>query len=202
MKSHSSQVCVSPSRRSFLAGCAGTASLPETLLAAAADRGSLEDERFMRLALDEARQGDFPFGAVIVQDGMVIARGRNLGARTAIPPRTAKWSQSGAVSPTKAPRRCAAARSIRRASLARCAWAQFFGAASAVWFLRRRWRSSLPESIRSCSPARRSPRIRRLSRSRSPAVSSRRTPWRSLPNRGTRTGSVWPCCARLAEPRI
>ena len=33
----------------------------------------------MRMALDEARQGDFPFGAVIVRDGAVIARGRNLG---------------------------------------------------------------------------------------------------------------------------
>jgi tRNA(Arg) A34 adenosine deaminase TadA len=33
----------------------------------------------MRIALDEARQADFPFGAVIVRDGQVIARGRNLG---------------------------------------------------------------------------------------------------------------------------
>ena len=34
---------------------------------------------FMRLALDEARRGDYPFGAVIVRDGEVIAHGRNLG---------------------------------------------------------------------------------------------------------------------------
>ena len=34
---------------------------------------------FMRMALDEARQGDFPFGAVIVRNGQVLARGRNLG---------------------------------------------------------------------------------------------------------------------------
>ena len=33
----------------------------------------------MRIALDEARQGDFPFGAVIVRDAQVLARGRNLG---------------------------------------------------------------------------------------------------------------------------
>jgi tRNA(Arg) A34 adenosine deaminase TadA len=33
----------------------------------------------MRLALDEARRGDYPFGAVIVRDDRVIARGRNLG---------------------------------------------------------------------------------------------------------------------------
>jgi tRNA(adenine34) deaminase len=38
-----------------------------------------EDQAFMRLALDEARRGDYPFGAVIVRDDKVIARGRNLG---------------------------------------------------------------------------------------------------------------------------
>src|SRR3974390_3360345 len=38
-----------------------------------------DDEGFMRLALDEARRADFPFGAVIVRDGQVLARGRNLG---------------------------------------------------------------------------------------------------------------------------
>jgi len=33
----------------------------------------------MRLALAEAAKGDFPFGAVIVRDGAVLATGRNLG---------------------------------------------------------------------------------------------------------------------------
>ncbi len=33
----------------------------------------------MRIALDEAALGDYPFGAVIVRDGEVLARGRNLG---------------------------------------------------------------------------------------------------------------------------
>ena len=47
--------------------------------ASAATGASADDERFMRLALDEARRGDYPFGAVIVRDGEVIARGRNLG---------------------------------------------------------------------------------------------------------------------------
>jgi tRNA(adenine34) deaminase len=41
-----------------------------------------DDERFMRLALAEAAQGDFPFGAVIVRDGQVLATGRNLGKIT------------------------------------------------------------------------------------------------------------------------
>jgi tRNA(Arg) A34 adenosine deaminase TadA len=44
-----------------------------------------EDERFMRIAIDEARQADFPFGAVIVRNGTVIARGRNLGRTNADP---------------------------------------------------------------------------------------------------------------------
>lgn len=33
----------------------------------------------MRLALAEARRADFPFGAVIVREGRVLVRGRNLG---------------------------------------------------------------------------------------------------------------------------
>jgi len=39
----------------------------------------------MRMAIEEARLGDFPFGAVIVRDGEVIARGRNLGRTTRDP---------------------------------------------------------------------------------------------------------------------
>jgi tRNA(adenine34) deaminase len=68
-----------PSRRVVVAGlvsafAAAAATLPKTAHAAAA-----EDERFMRIALEEARLGDFPFGAVIVREGREIARGRNLG---------------------------------------------------------------------------------------------------------------------------
>jgi Cytidine and deoxycytidylate deaminase zinc-binding region len=33
----------------------------------------------MRMAIEEARLADFPFGSVIVRDGAVMARGRNLG---------------------------------------------------------------------------------------------------------------------------
>ena len=66
------------SRRSVLAGSVATSTLaavaPITTFAAAED-----DERFMRIAIDEARRADFPFGAVIVQGGRIIARGRNLG---------------------------------------------------------------------------------------------------------------------------
>jgi tRNA(adenine34) deaminase len=66
-----------PSRRGMIIGVAASAAvLSVSRLAAGA---SADDERFMRLALDEARRGDYPFGAVIVRDGEVIARGRNLG---------------------------------------------------------------------------------------------------------------------------
>jgi tRNA(adenine34) deaminase len=68
-----------PSRRAVIAGFACAAALPVTQLAAAPAPASAEDERFMRIAIDEARQADFPFGAVIVRDGAIIARGRNLG---------------------------------------------------------------------------------------------------------------------------
>lgn len=70
-----------PNRRAFIATLAAAAVLPVTspLFAAAAVPSSADDERFMRMALAEARRGDFPFGAVLVRDGRVLARGRNLG---------------------------------------------------------------------------------------------------------------------------
>ena len=71
-----------PSRRSFLASLAAAAVSPASAHAQAGGSASAEDTRFMRMALDEARRGDFPFGTVIVRDGSVIARGRNLGRTT------------------------------------------------------------------------------------------------------------------------
>jgi tRNA(adenine34) deaminase len=66
------------SRRGIVIALASTTVLcADPPLAAA--YASADDERFMRLALEEARQGDYPFGAIIVRDGEVIARGRNLG---------------------------------------------------------------------------------------------------------------------------
>ena len=44
-----------------------------------ATTASAEDLRFMRIALSEARRGDYPFGAVIVKEGKLLALGRNLG---------------------------------------------------------------------------------------------------------------------------
>jgi tRNA(Arg) A34 adenosine deaminase TadA len=68
-----------PTRRSVIAGLAAAAVLPTAASAAAA---SPDDERFMRMAIEEARRADFPFGAVIVRDGNLLARGRNLGRST------------------------------------------------------------------------------------------------------------------------
>ena len=76
---------VAPSRRLFLAGLAAVAIAPRGAHAQAGGSASVEDMGFMRMALDEARQADFPFGAVIVRDGSVIARGRNLGRTTGDP---------------------------------------------------------------------------------------------------------------------
>ena len=66
------------SRRAIVAALGAAATLAAAPPVAAAD-ASAENQRYMRMALDEARQADFPFGAVIVRDGQVIARGRNLG---------------------------------------------------------------------------------------------------------------------------
>ena len=65
-------------RRAMITTLAAAALLPAGHLAAATNP-SPDDERFMRIALDEARQADFPFGAVIVRDGQILARGGNLG---------------------------------------------------------------------------------------------------------------------------
>jgi tRNA(adenine34) deaminase len=71
--------CRVPSRRLVVTALASAAVLPEMTRLAAAAPAVPDDERFMRMALAEARRADFPFGAVIVRDGSVIARGRNLG---------------------------------------------------------------------------------------------------------------------------
>ena len=67
-----------PNRRGVIVGLAAAA-VTAASRAPGATGAAADDERFMRLALDEARRGDYPFGAVIVRDGEVIARGRNLG---------------------------------------------------------------------------------------------------------------------------
>ena len=84
MKWHNNYVqCATalPSRRAVVAALAIAAARPAIApaFAAAGVPSAAEDERFMRMALAEARQGDFPFGAVIVRDGRVLTRGRNLG---------------------------------------------------------------------------------------------------------------------------
>ena len=83
MKPHCDWDCaiVVPSRRSFLAGLA-CAAISRSGAQAQGGAANADDARFMRMAIDEARQADFPFGAVIVRDGSVIARGRNLGRTT------------------------------------------------------------------------------------------------------------------------
>ncbi len=67
----------------MVAGALGAVALP--IATPAFGRGieapaTEADERFMRIALEEAALADYPyyFGAVIVRDGEVLARGRNL----------------------------------------------------------------------------------------------------------------------------
>jgi len=75
---------VSVDRRHLVAGALGTFALPLATSAFArgiATPATDTDMRFMRMALEEAALGDFPFGTVIVRDGAVLARGRNLGTQ-------------------------------------------------------------------------------------------------------------------------
>ena len=74
--------CCGLTRRHLFAGALGAAALP--LAAPAFARGSEvpateADVAFMRMAIEEAARGDYPFGAVIVREGEVLAKGRNLG---------------------------------------------------------------------------------------------------------------------------
>jgi tRNA(adenine34) deaminase len=66
------------SRRSIVVALASAAAASSGPVLAKSD-ASPEDERFMRMALDEARQGDYAFGCVITRNDEVIALGRNLG---------------------------------------------------------------------------------------------------------------------------
>jgi tRNA(adenine34) deaminase len=67
------------SRRGVITALASAAALLPSGHPVAAANATAEDETFMRIALDEARSGDFPFGAIIVRDGNLLARGHNLG---------------------------------------------------------------------------------------------------------------------------
>jgi tRNA(Arg) A34 adenosine deaminase TadA len=75
---HCHSIIQQPSRRSIVVGLA-SAAVVSADPAHAAGEVSADDEQFMRMALDEARQGDYAFGCVIVREGQVVARGRNLG---------------------------------------------------------------------------------------------------------------------------
>ena len=76
------------SRRTLIAGAVGALALPiawpALLVPSPAEaRGIVQavqpdDERFMRMAIAEAARGDYPFGSVIVRDGKVMVKGRNL----------------------------------------------------------------------------------------------------------------------------
>jgi len=76
------------SRRTLIAGAVGALALPiaspALLVPSPADARGIaqavqpDDERFMRMAIAEAARGDYPFGSVIVRDGKVMVKGRNL----------------------------------------------------------------------------------------------------------------------------
>lgn len=66
---------------SGLAATIGPAAVGADRASPIASPATPDDERFMRMALAEARQGDLPFGAVVVRDGNVLARGFNSGER-------------------------------------------------------------------------------------------------------------------------
>ncbi len=41
----------------------------------------MNDEEFMRIAIEESKKGDWPYGALIVKDGAIVVRGFNTATR-------------------------------------------------------------------------------------------------------------------------
>ncbi len=86
MLSHNCSVCSGVNRRNLirLAGISVFAStvFNHSQAAAISSPKRREDESYMRLALEEAKKGDFPFGAVIVRNGKVVAAGHNTGIKS------------------------------------------------------------------------------------------------------------------------
>ena len=75
---HKACDCNALSRRAIITGLACSVVAPQA--ASAFTRSTTaEDQRFMRMAIDQGRAADLPFGAVIVQAGRVIASGGNHG---------------------------------------------------------------------------------------------------------------------------
>ena len=66
------------SRRSVVVALGSAAAVSSGPVLAKSE-ASPQDDRFTRMALEEARQGDYVFGCVIARDNEVIARGHNLG---------------------------------------------------------------------------------------------------------------------------
>src|SRR6476661_4073154 len=76
------------SRGTLIAGAVGALALPiawpALLVPSPADARGIaqavqpDDKRFMRMAIAEAARGHYPFGSVIVRDGKVMVKGRNL----------------------------------------------------------------------------------------------------------------------------
>ena len=88
-----------PTRRFVMAGLACIAFAPGAF-AAAAQPVAKGDERFMRIAIEEARRADFPFGAVIVKDGRDSFARPQSGPHPARPDRA--WRDGG--DPARGPR--------------------------------------------------------------------------------------------------
>jgi hypothetical protein len=134
------------SRRHIIIAAASAPLLAvEPLAAAAAAADSApDDESCMRLALDEARQGDYAFAAVIVRDGQILARGHNLGKTNGDPTAHGEMVAIRDVYSNTVARPFEAAPSTLPVSRARCVWVLSFGAALAGLYLPHRCSSWRP----------------------------------------------------------
>jgi deoxycytidylate deaminase len=134
------------SRRHLVAGALGAVALPifTPALGRSIEAPATEaDERFMRIALEEAALGDDPyfFGAVIVREGEVLARGRNLWNQQQDPTAHGEMVAIRRFLAEHGMRSSKEPRFTLQVNVVRCAWARSCGAASPAWYTARRSRN-------------------------------------------------------------
>src|SRR5262249_34648651 len=131
------------------------------------------DTSFMRMAIAEAALGDYPFGTVIVRDGEVLARGRNLGKQEKDPTAHGEmvairnFLKEHGLDLLKGTTLYTSGESCPM-----CMGAIIWCGESGVSYTASRWSSSPRKSDRSWLPTARSPTRRRSSISRSPEACS------------------------------
>ena len=136
-----------------------------------------DDAKFMQMAIDQSKNADYPFGAVIVRDGRVLALGRNSTRRISDPTAHAEMMAIRAFLDGHEPADLKEATLYSSGEPCVMCMGAIIWCGSSAWCLPPRSPSFRHASARSTSPPGRSLRRRRSRRSRSPAGCCRAKRW-------------------------